>query len=71
METRNENTLNTEDADSRISLSPRAERPDINEPQQQQRSSMNVNRRTIKRHNRPKRVSNHEYNVLCRYCLLI
>ncbi|VVC38558.1 Hypothetical protein CINCED_3A024617 [Cinara cedri] len=57
MKTRNGKTLNTENADSGSSLSPRAERPDVGEPYQQQTSSMNVNRRSTKRQNRPKRVS--------------
>ncbi|VVC31197.1 Hypothetical protein CINCED_3A008085 [Cinara cedri] len=57
MKTPNGNTLNTEDADSERSLSPRAERPDISEQNQQQTSFMNVARRTIKRKNRPKKVS--------------
>ncbi|VVC31231.1 Hypothetical protein CINCED_3A012985, partial [Cinara cedri] len=46
-----------EDADSGSSRSPRAERPDIGEQYQQQTTSVNVNRRKIKRQNRPKRVS--------------
>ncbi|VVC26467.1 Hypothetical protein CINCED_3A008031 [Cinara cedri] len=42
METRNENTLNTEDADSGSSRSPRAERPDIGEQYQEFKKNKDI-----------------------------